>query len=53
MAADAWATALSVLAPAEMMAMATQRGLAVRALTRREGRVVEWLSPALRAMIDD
>lgn len=53
MAADAWATALSVLAPAEMMAMAAQRGLAVRALTRREGRVVEWLSPALRAMIDD
>lgn len=53
MQADAWATALSVVAPAEMMAMAAARHLRVRALIRREGRIVEWLSPELRAMIDD
>jgi len=36
-----------------MMAMAAARHLRVRALIRREGRIVEWLSPELRAMIDD
>lgn len=51
--ADAWATALGVLQGAEMEALATREALSVRALTREEGGVREWLSPALQAMIDD
>ena len=51
MLADAWATALSVAAPARMQALATGEQLAVRALMRAEGRVREWISPALQALL--
>lgn len=52
MLADAWATALGVLARSEMAALATREGLAVRALLRRGGHIEEWISPALQAMIE-
>lgn len=52
MLADAWATALGVAEPDEMMALAEAHGLAVRALIRRRDGVVEWISPALAAMIE-
>ncbi len=51
MLADAWATALSVTAPEEMMALAETHGLMVRALLRRRDGVAEWISPALGAML--
>lgn len=55
MLADGWATALGVLEPAAMRALARREGLAVRALLR-EGEsdgIVEWISPALAAWLDD
>jgi thiamine biosynthesis lipoprotein len=53
MLADAWATALSVLHPPEMQALAAQEKLAVRAITRLEDGPSEWVSPALAAMLVD
>jgi thiamine biosynthesis lipoprotein len=47
MEADAWATALGVLRPADARKLAQERGLAVRLLAR-DG--AEWISPALAAM---
>ncbi|MCJ2178301.1 FAD:protein FMN transferase [Novosphingobium album (ex Hu et al. 2023)] len=49
--ADVWATALGVLPPDEMQALASSEGLCVRALVRRDGSVVEWISPALEALV--
>ncbi|EIZ80946.1 thiamine biosynthesis lipoprotein [Novosphingobium sp. Rr 2-17] len=51
MLADAWATALSVQAPDEMQALATREGLAVRALTRKDDALREWISPALACLL--
>ena len=53
MLADAWATALSVVGPADFLALADQHGLAARALIRTPGGVRELLSPALQTMIAD
>ncbi len=53
MLADAWATALSVLSPAEMQARATAENLAARALVREGSSIREWISPALAAMLVD
>lgn len=52
MHADAWATALSVLSPPAMAALARDETLAVRALVRDRESVGEWISPALAAMIE-
>lgn len=46
--ADAWATAFSVMPPAQARAMAQNHALIARLVTR-EG--TEWLSPALQAML--
>lgn len=51
MLADAWATALSVLPPPDMMALATRQDLKVRALSR-DPDVREWLSPSLASMLE-
>ena len=48
MMADAWATALTVLGPAEGMALADAQGLAVQMIAGEE----ELLSAALKAMLD-
>lgn len=48
MMADAWASALSVLASAEARDLAEREGLAVRLLSRDGS---EWLSGALRSML--
>lgn len=53
MLADGWATALGVVQPDEMIALAKARGLMVRALIRQRDRVREWISPALAALIED
>ena len=53
MLADAWATALLVLGPEDGLALATRQGLAARMLERRHENVVEAISPALRAMMED
>ena len=50
MRADAWATALSVHAPADMRRLAERERLCVRALFREGGRISEWLSPSLMAL---
>lgn len=47
MMADAWATALSVLSPVNLRAVALDEKLKVRALTRVEDEVEEWISPTL------
>lgn len=51
MLADAWSTAITVLGPDAGMALAGREGLAVRMLARSHGSVNEYLSPALRAML--
>lgn len=51
MLADAWATALGVAEPDEMMALVEEHSLMVRALLRRRDGVSEWISPALAAMM--
>jgi FAD:protein FMN transferase len=51
MQADAWATALGVLAPPAMAQVTLREGLAVRALVRHEGQVREWISPALQTLL--
>ncbi|HKX77355.1 MAG TPA: FAD:protein FMN transferase [Novosphingobium sp.] len=48
MAADAWASALSVLAPREARALAAREKLAARLIDRAGG---EWLSPAFQQML--
>jgi thiamine biosynthesis lipoprotein len=53
MLADAWATALSVLHPTEMRALASQEKLAVRAITRLEDGPSEWISPTMESMLVD
>lgn len=52
MLADAWATTITVLGHDRGMALATRHGLAAR-LVRRDGpRGVEYMTPALAAMLD-
>jgi FAD:protein FMN transferase len=53
MLADAWASALTVAGPGDGERLAIAERLAVRALWREEGRVREWLSPAMLAMLAD
>lgn len=50
MAADAWATALSVLPLPDAQALSRQHGLAARIVARAGD---EWLSPALQAMLEE
>jgi thiamine biosynthesis lipoprotein len=51
--ADAWATALGVLAPPAMEALARREKLMVRALIREDGgNAREWISPALAALME-
>jgi thiamine biosynthesis lipoprotein len=51
MIADAWATALGVLGPSEMQALAKHEKLAVRAIYRTEDGLREWISPVLDALL--
>lgn len=52
MLADAWATAITILGPDRGMALATRHGLAA-CLIRRDGAGgVEYMTPALAAMLD-
>ncbi|PZU06201.1 MAG: thiamine biosynthesis protein ApbE [Sphingomonas sp.] len=53
MEADGWATALTALGPARGLALAAERGLAARILTREDNAFREHLSPALIAMLAD
>lgn len=53
MAADAWATALTVLGAREAIATATRRDIAARLITDVSGRREERLTPALAAMLAD
>lgn len=52
MTADAWATALTVLGPERGGEAATREALAARMVWQADGATHEWISPALRAMID-
>lgn len=52
MAADAWASALTVLGPTEGMTVASDRRIAARIVWRTGDGVREALTPALAAMID-
>lgn len=52
MRADAYATALTVMAPDAALAFATQHGLAAMILARGPAGLEERLSPALSAMLD-
>lgn len=52
MTADALATALTVLGPADGPAFAAAHGLAARFVRLEEGRLVEHLSPAMARMLD-
>ncbi|WP_240499920.1 FAD:protein FMN transferase [Sphingomonas montana] len=52
-AADAFATALTVLGAEAGIAFAREQGLAARIVTFNEGGTTEYLSPALAAMLDD
>jgi thiamine biosynthesis lipoprotein len=51
MLADAWATALSVHAPAAAQTLAVRERLAVRMLARDGDSLAEWISPALGALL--
>lgn len=51
MQADAWATALTILGPAEGTALACREGLAARFVSMTNGDATEWLSPALEQML--
>lgn len=55
MAADAWSTALTVLGPEQGLAMAERHGLAARLVARGKhgAACTEWISSAMRAMLDD
>ena len=52
MAADAWASALTVLGAGAAEVFAAREGLAVRCLFRGAVGVREWISPALQAMLE-
>lgn len=52
MSADAWATALTVMAPDAALAFAAQHDLAALIVSRGPAGLEERLSPALRAMLD-
>lgn len=52
LAADAWATALTVLGPEAGMALASERQIAARFVVVDDGAPSELLSPALLAMLD-
>lgn len=52
MQADGWATAISVLGSEEGTALARSGDLAARMILVEAGEVIEWISPALQAMID-
>ncbi len=52
MSADAWATALTVMAPDAAQAFAAEHGLAALIVSRGAGGLEERLSPALQAMLD-
>lgn len=52
MLADAWATALTVLGPADGPAMAAREGLAARVIGRSDSGGTETLSPAFAAMLE-
>lgn len=51
MMADAWATAITVLGPDRGMALATRHDLAARLVMRDGGRGMEYMTPALAAML--
>jgi thiamine biosynthesis lipoprotein len=51
MAADAWASALTVLGPDQGAALAEREGLAARMVIVRDGAAEEWLSPAFMLML--
>ena len=51
MAADAWASALTVLGPDQGAALAEREGLAARFVIVRDGAAEEWLSPAFMLML--
>jgi len=53
MLADAWATALTVLGPERGLALATDKALAARIVTRDGDAFREQFSPALREMLED
>lgn len=53
MIADAWATALTVLGPEDGPALAQAHGLAAQMLVRTPDGVIEHLSPAFVAMMDE
>ncbi len=53
MTADAWATALGVLGAEEGLAIATAYGLAAQIVARTADGVVERLTPAFTAMMDE
>ena len=53
LAADAWATALTVAGPEAGMAIASAHGIAARIVTLIDGRTREYLTPALTAMLAD
>lgn len=52
MMADAWATAITVLGPDRGMALATRHGLAARLVLRQAARGMEYMTPALAAMLE-
>ena len=52
MSADAWATALTVMAPEAALAFATEHDLAALIISRGATGLEERLSPALRTMLD-
>lgn len=52
MLADAWATAITVMGHERGMALATRHGLAVRLVQRRGTGFVEYMTPALAAMLN-
>jgi thiamine biosynthesis lipoprotein len=52
MSADAWATALTVMAPDAALAFAAEHALAALIVSRSPGGLEERLSPALQAMLD-
>lgn len=52
MSADAWATALTVMAPDAALAFAAQHDLAALIVSRGSSGLEERLSPALQAMLD-
>jgi thiamine biosynthesis lipoprotein len=51
MAADAWASALTVLGPDQGAALAEREGLAARLVIVRDGAAEEWFSPAFALML--